>query len=143
MRGSTEIMLFNSLLGVDFSGRLHGGAMDLADLQEQLAKRAPPRLHGLRTRAIPSPQQRAEPLPQLSATMPPHQPPSLPQAMPEGQAPPMQHQKPAMAMQNHTPGARQRKLEIRKLDGTEVPLGLGSGFFEWGKKFCRQVELVQ
>ena len=40
-----------------------------------------------------------------------------------------------MAMQYRTPDAGQRKLAIRKFDGTEVYVGLGSGFFDWGKTF--------
>ena len=34
-------------------------------------------------------------------------------------------------MQYRTPGARKRELAIRKFDGTEVYVGLGSGFFDW------------
>ena len=46
-------------------------------------------------------------------------------------------------MQYHTPDARQRKLAIRKFDGTELYIGLGSGFFDWGKTFWRQVDMTQ
>ena len=45
-------------------------------------------------------------------------------------------------MQYRTPDARQRKLAIRKFDGTEVYVGLGSGFFDWGKTFWRQVDMT-
>ena len=48
-----------------------------------------------------------------------------------------------MPMQYRTPDARQRKLAIRKFDGTEVYVGLGSGFFDWGKTFWRQVYMAQ
>uniref|UniRef100_A0AAV1UNK0 Uncharacterized protein n=1 Tax=Peronospora matthiolae TaxID=2874970 RepID=A0AAV1UNK0_9STRA len=34
------------------------------------------------------------------------------------------------------PSASQRKLNTRKFDGTELYRGLGSGFFDWGVRFC-------
>uniref|UniRef100_A0AAV1UJ69 Uncharacterized protein n=1 Tax=Peronospora matthiolae TaxID=2874970 RepID=A0AAV1UJ69_9STRA len=39
--------------------------------------------------------------------------------------------------------ARQRKLAIRKFDGTELYQGLGSGFADWGRTFLRQVTMAQ
>ena len=39
------------------------------------------------------------------------------------------------------PSASQRKLNIRKFDDTELYLGLGSGFFAWGRTFMRAVSL--
>ena len=130
MRGAADREMFSSLLGVDFAERLHGGALDFADLHEQPARRAPSRLDGLQTRARPAPQQQADPLPQPPALMPPYQPPSPPQVMPAAQSLPMQQQQPVMAIQYLTPDARQRKLAIHKFDGTEVYVGLGSGFFD-------------
>ena len=37
------------------------------------------------------------------------------------------------------PTASQRKLNIRKFDGTELYKGLGSGFYDWGRTFMRAV----
>ena len=42
-----------------------------------------------------------------------------------------------------TPTAAQRKLRIRKFDGTELCLGLGSGFYDWGKTFLQQVNVAE
>ena len=67
MSGAAEREISSSMLVVDFAGRLHGGALELADLNEQPARRAPPRLDGPRTRARPAPQQRADPLPKPPA----------------------------------------------------------------------------
>uniref|UniRef100_A0AAV1TCA2 Uncharacterized protein n=1 Tax=Peronospora matthiolae TaxID=2874970 RepID=A0AAV1TCA2_9STRA len=39
--------------------------------------------------------------------------------------------------------AAQRKLTIRKFDGIELHRGLGSGFYDWGKTFLRQVNLAE
>ena len=41
------------------------------------------------------------------------------------------------------PTAIQRKLNIRKFDGTELYKGLGSGFFDWGRTFMRAVSLAE
>uniref|UniRef100_A0AAV1V901 Uncharacterized protein n=1 Tax=Peronospora matthiolae TaxID=2874970 RepID=A0AAV1V901_9STRA len=41
------------------------------------------------------------------------------------------------------PSASQRKLNIRKFDGTELYKGLGSGFFDWGRTFMRAVSLAE
>ena len=38
-------------------------------------------------------------------------------------------------MQYRTSDARQRKLAIRKFDGSEMYVGLESGFLDWGKTF--------
>ena len=42
-----------------------------------------------------------------------------------------------------TPDARQRMLTVRKFDGTELYRGLGSGFFDGGRTFLRQVNMAQ
>uniref|UniRef100_A0AAV1V1J0 CCHC-type domain-containing protein n=1 Tax=Peronospora matthiolae TaxID=2874970 RepID=A0AAV1V1J0_9STRA len=39
------------------------------------------------------------------------------------------------------PSSSQRKLNIRKFDGTELYHGLGSGFFDWARTFMRAVSL--
>ena len=41
------------------------------------------------------------------------------------------------------PDARQRKLTVRKSDGTELYRGLGLGFFDWAGIFLRQVNMAQ
>ena len=40
------------------------------------------------------------------------------------------------------PTASQRKLNIRKFDGSDLYKGLGSGFFDWGCTFMRAVSLA-
>ncbi|RMX68213.1 hypothetical protein DD238_006537 [Peronospora effusa] len=81
MRGAHESELFQSELGADFAGRLHGGAMELEDLHDrqsqQQLRRAPARLEDLRMRAREQLQQRADPLPQPPAPLPPYQPAPL------------------------------------------------------------------
>ena len=42
-----------------------------------------------------------------------------------------------------TPTASQRKLSIRKFDGTELYRGLGSVFADWGRTFLRAIELAE
>ena len=63
MRVAAEREMFSSMLGADFEGGLHGGALELADLYEQPARRAPHRLDGPQTRARPAPRQRDDQLP--------------------------------------------------------------------------------
>uniref|UniRef100_A0AAV1V9X2 Uncharacterized protein n=1 Tax=Peronospora matthiolae TaxID=2874970 RepID=A0AAV1V9X2_9STRA len=46
-------------------------------------------------------------------------------------------------MQYRTPDARQRKLASRKFDGTEMCLGLGSNYFDWGTTFWRQANMAK
>ena len=41
------------------------------------------------------------------------------------------------------PSASQRKLPVRKFDGTELYKGLGSGFYDWGRTFLRAVNLAE
>ncbi|CEG35824.1 hypothetical protein F443_12138 [Plasmopara halstedii] len=41
------------------------------------------------------------------------------------------------------PDERQRRLTIRKFDGTELYRGLGSGFLDWGRTFMRQIQYAQ
>ena len=41
------------------------------------------------------------------------------------------------------PSASQRKLNIRKFDGSELYKGLGSVFFDWGRTFLRAVSLAE
>ena len=63
--------------------------------------------------------------------------------MPAAQGQPVQQWQQVTPMQYCTPNARQRKLAIRKFDGTEVYVGLRSSFFDWGKTFWRQVDMAQ
>ena len=51
--------------------------------------------------------------------------------------------RPATPVSFATPNASQRKLSIRKFDGTELYKGLGSGFFNWGRTFLRAVNLAE
>ena len=46
-------------------------------------------------------------------------------------------------MKMRTPDARQRKLAIRKFDGSELYQGIGPGFSDWGRTFLRQVSIAQ
>ena len=46
-------------------------------------------------------------------------------------------------MKMRTPDARQRKLAIRKFDGSELYQGIGPGFSDWGRTFLRQVSMAQ
>uniref|UniRef100_A0AAV1VAX0 Uncharacterized protein n=1 Tax=Peronospora matthiolae TaxID=2874970 RepID=A0AAV1VAX0_9STRA len=55
---------------------------------------------------------------------------------------PMQ-QAPAQEIPLHVLDACQRKLAIRKFDGTELYQGLGSGFADWGSTSLRQVTMAQ
>ena len=141
MRSADEIGLFDSMLGTDFAGRLHRGALELSDLRERhgsaQARRVGGRLDDLRMGARHPAQQRAEPLPQPPSHLPPYQPQPMPQAPP---GPPQQAPAPT---HYRTPDARQRKLAIRKFDGTGVYVGLGSVFFDWGKTFWRQMDMAQ
>jgi TolA-binding protein len=41
------------------------------------------------------------------------------------------------------PSAKEMKLVLRPFDGRETYKGLGSGFFEWGRRFMRQVALAE
>ena len=41
------------------------------------------------------------------------------------------------------PTTSQRKLNIRKFDGTELYKGLGSGFVDWERTFMRAVSLAE
>uniref|UniRef100_A0AAV1V3T6 CCHC-type domain-containing protein n=1 Tax=Peronospora matthiolae TaxID=2874970 RepID=A0AAV1V3T6_9STRA len=56
--------------------------------------------------------------------------------------PPMQ-QAPTQELPLRVPDARQRKLAIRKFDGTELYQGFGSGLADWGRTFLRQVTMAQ
>uniref|UniRef100_A0AAV1UEI6 Uncharacterized protein n=1 Tax=Peronospora matthiolae TaxID=2874970 RepID=A0AAV1UEI6_9STRA len=42
-----------------------------------------------------------------------------------------------------SPTASQQQLPIRKFDGTELCLGLGSGFFDWGRTFLRAIKFAE
>ena len=134
MRGAHESEMFRSELAADFAGRLHGGAMELKDLHDQRPqqqlRRAPARLKDIRVRAGEQLRQRADPLPQPPAPLSPYQPSSVPQAMPAASEHPVQQRQQGMPMQYRTGDARQRKLAIRKFDGTEVSVELGSSFFD-------------
>uniref|UniRef100_A0AAV1T8V5 Uncharacterized protein n=1 Tax=Peronospora matthiolae TaxID=2874970 RepID=A0AAV1T8V5_9STRA len=119
MRGAHEKELFRSELGADFAGD---------STAEQWS---------LRTCTIGSLSNNCGP----PASLPPYQPPPVPQAMPVAPGQPVQQRQQLMPMQHRTPDARQRKLAIHKFDGTEVYVGLGFGFFDWGKTFWRQVDI--
>ncbi|CEG44538.1 hypothetical protein F443_12138 [Plasmopara halstedii] len=43
----------------------------------------------------------------------------------------------------HVPDERQRRLTIRKFDGSELYRGLGSGFLDWDRAFMRQIQYAQ
>uniref|UniRef100_A0AAV1TI68 Uncharacterized protein n=1 Tax=Peronospora matthiolae TaxID=2874970 RepID=A0AAV1TI68_9STRA len=88
-----------------------------------------------RARAAPQLQQRAPasaPPPQKHAALPP----------PQQFAPPQAYVRPGLNGYG-MPSASQRKLNIRKFDGTELYRGLGSGFFDWGRTFLRAVSLAE
>uniref|UniRef100_A0AAV1TRR8 Uncharacterized protein n=1 Tax=Peronospora matthiolae TaxID=2874970 RepID=A0AAV1TRR8_9STRA len=129
MRGADESGLFASLRSADFAGRLHRGALERLEPRERhvsaQARHVGSRLGYLRMGALHPAQQRTKPLPQAPPQLPPYQPQLTPQAPP---GPPQQA--PALT-QYRVPDARQRKLAIRKLDGTEVYAGLGSAFWDW------------
>ncbi|CAI5705836.1 unnamed protein product [Peronospora effusa] len=57
------------------------------------------------------------------------------------QAPQQEHQ--AAGPAHRVLDARQRKLTIRKFDGSELYHGLGSSFLDWGRTFLRQVTMAQ
>ncbi|CAI5725776.1 unnamed protein product [Peronospora destructor] len=135
MRGAVDSGMFSSMLGADFAGKLHRDALDFSDVRShQVPRPATDRLDGSRPR-----QQQRTPhqLSQPPSPLPPYQP------MPQHQASPAAPMQAPAPTQFRTPDARQRKLAIRKFDGTEVYVGLGSGFFDWGKTFWRQVDIVQ
>ena len=71
MRGADKSGLFASIVGADFAGRLHRGALELSDLRERhgsaQARRVGGRFDDLKMGVRHPAQQRAEPLPQ-----PPH-----------------------------------------------------------------------
>uniref|UniRef100_M4BFS5 RxLR effector candidate protein n=1 Tax=Hyaloperonospora arabidopsidis (strain Emoy2) TaxID=559515 RepID=M4BFS5_HYAAE len=121
--------VFTSMLGAGFADRLHGKVLGFSDQCErqgsQQGRGAMGRMDGLRMSPQQPVQHRVTPLPQPPNQLPPYQPLSNPQA-PAG--PPHQI---LGTTQYRTTDARQRKLAIRKLDGTEVHIGLGSGFFNW------------
>ena len=52
-------------------------------------------------------------------------------------------QPPATTAVCTTLNASQRKLSIRKFDGTELYKGLGSGFLDWGRTYLRAVNLAE
>uniref|UniRef100_A0AAV1VE91 CCHC-type domain-containing protein n=1 Tax=Peronospora matthiolae TaxID=2874970 RepID=A0AAV1VE91_9STRA len=126
MRGAVESGMFTSMLGADFAGKLHRDALDCFDLTIHQARLCVDR-------------QRAQRAQQPPVQIPAYQPSPMPHQQ-ESPAAPMQSPLP---IQFRTPDARQRKLAIRKFDGTEVYVGLGSGFFDWGKTFWRQVDMAQ
>ncbi|CAI5705834.1 unnamed protein product [Peronospora effusa] len=63
------------------------------------------------------------------------------QRFPMQQAPQQEHQ--AAGPAHRVLDARQRKLTIRKFDGSELYHGLGSSFLDWGRTFLRQVTMAQ
>uniref|UniRef100_A0AAV1UQE2 Uncharacterized protein n=1 Tax=Peronospora matthiolae TaxID=2874970 RepID=A0AAV1UQE2_9STRA len=126
MRGAVDSGMFTSMLGADFAGKLHRDALDCSDLTSHQARLCVDR-------------QRAQRAQQPPVQIPAYQPSPMPHRQ-ESPAAPMQSPLPT---QFRTPDARQRKLAIRKFDATEVYVGLGSGFFDWGKTFWRQVDMSQ
>nr|BAP68807.1 RxLR effector candidate protein [Hyaloperonospora arabidopsidis Emoy2] len=52
-------------------------------------------------------------------------------------------QPPATTASYATPNEIQRKLSIRKLDGSELYKGIGSGFLDWGRKFLCAINLAE
>uniref|UniRef100_A0AAV1TBI4 Uncharacterized protein n=1 Tax=Peronospora matthiolae TaxID=2874970 RepID=A0AAV1TBI4_9STRA len=88
-----------------------------------------------RARAALQLQQRAPasaPPPQEYAALPPPQQVALPQ----------DYVRPGLNGYG-MPSSSQRKLNIRKFDGTELYRGLGSGFFDWGRTFLCAVSLAE
>ncbi|CAH0522556.1 unnamed protein product [Peronospora belbahrii] len=155
--GAIESGLFASALGANL-----GAATMRADTLEQpdwkpparapLVRAPPPsqeysQFHSLGPRlpALPSqPQQMracapAAALAQMPATTEEHAAGAYGASHAAAQLPRYGHQQ----MRVGTPDARQRKLTVRKFDGTELHSGLGSGFYDWGRTFLRQVNMVQ
>ena len=66
-----------------------------------------------------------------------------PMAAPRQEAPPPATHMAAAINNYGMPTASQRKLNIRKFDGTELYKGLGSGFFYWGRSFMRAASLAE
>uniref|UniRef100_A0AAV1VI54 Integrase catalytic domain-containing protein n=2 Tax=Peronospora matthiolae TaxID=2874970 RepID=A0AAV1VI54_9STRA len=146
MLGAVESGLFASKLGANMRDRpmtidaigeaeekapVSRGYQRATDLgASRFASLRPPR-----ARAAPQLQQRAPasaPPPQEHAALPP----------PQQFAPPQAYVRPGLNGYG-MPSASQRKLNIRKFDGTELYRGLGSGFFDRGRTFLRAVSLAE
>ena len=120
MRGAVESGMFNSKLGAAFADKQHREALDWSDSRShQVHRPAMDHPDGSRPRQHQLAPQRAQQLPQPSALLPPYQP------MPQQQAPPASPMQTPAETQFRTPDARQRKLAIRKFDGTEVTSDMG------------------
>lgn len=83
----------------------------------------------------------------FASLAPPRGQPSAQHRMPERSAEPMvaphQEEMPPAIGHYGMPSASQRKLNIRKFDGTELYKGHGSGFFDLGRTFMRAVSLAE
>uniref|UniRef100_A0AAV1T842 Polyprotein n=1 Tax=Peronospora matthiolae TaxID=2874970 RepID=A0AAV1T842_9STRA len=80
-------------------------------------------------------------VPLMPQYTPPLGQPQAPQVGPAAAPPPAAAYVPVGKYR--VPDDRQRKLAIRKFDGSELYQGLGSNFFDWGKSFWRQVDMDQ
>uniref|UniRef100_A0AAV1UBX1 CCHC-type domain-containing protein n=1 Tax=Peronospora matthiolae TaxID=2874970 RepID=A0AAV1UBX1_9STRA len=124
MLRAVESVLIASRLGANMRGR----PMTIDAIGDAEEKAPVPR-------GAPQLQQRAPasaPPPQEYAALPP----------PQQVAPPQAYVRPGLNGYG-MPSASQRKLNIRKFDGTELYRGLGSGFFDWGRTFLRAVSLAE
>lgn len=118
--------MYSSMIGADFASKLYRDVLDCSDFP----------IHQVRLCVVHQRAQRAQ--------QPPVQIPAY-QTIPllHRQEPPSAPMQSPSPIQFRTPDAKQCKLAIRNLDGTEVYAGLGSGFFDWGKTFWQQVDMAQ
>ena len=110
MRGAVDSGMFTSMIGTDFSGKLHRDALEWLDLRSLQDPRS--EIDQQRT------PKRAQ---QPPAHIPTYQ--LSPLHLPQLQAPPYATTPPSALTQFRTPNAKQRKLAIRD----KVYIGLGSG----------------
>uniref|UniRef100_A0AAV1VBX8 Integrase catalytic domain-containing protein n=1 Tax=Peronospora matthiolae TaxID=2874970 RepID=A0AAV1VBX8_9STRA len=129
MRGAIESGMFSSALGRDFGREtMTRDALGFAPAVRNASSPHGP-YHGSRGAPL---------MPQYT---PPLGQPQAPQVGPAAAPPPAAAYVPVGKYR--VPDARQRKLAIRKFDGSELYQGLGSNFFDWGKSFWRQVDMAQ
>ncbi|CAI5734965.1 unnamed protein product [Hyaloperonospora brassicae] len=129
MRGAIESGMFSSALGCEFGRE----TMTRDALGFAPAVRNAPLSHG--------PSQYSRDAPLLRQYAPPLGQPQAPQVGPSAAPTPAAAHVPVG--QYRVPDARQRKLAIRKFDGSELYQGLGSNFFGWGKSVWQQVDMAQ
>uniref|UniRef100_A0AAV1T110 CCHC-type domain-containing protein n=1 Tax=Peronospora matthiolae TaxID=2874970 RepID=A0AAV1T110_9STRA len=120
MLGAVESGLFASKFGTNMRGR----TMTIDAIGDAEEKALVPRGYQRAPASAPPPQE--------NAALPPPQQVSPPQAC----------VRPGLNGYG-MPSASQRKLNIRKFNGTELYRGLGSGFFDWGRTFLRAVSLAE